>query len=191
MLRFEQLSEQEKDFKVDNERFRSIPSVEKIQETITSLESKNHTVTFVKTKEEALELIKNLIPENSEVMSAGSVTLDEIGFKDYYFSDDCKWINLHKRILGEKDFKKQVSMRKKALAADYFLSSVSAISKDGDLFAACASGTRVGGFTAADNVIVVAGVNKIVDNAEEGISRITEFCLPSESVRARNAYKVQ
>ncbi|KAM9982035.1 hypothetical protein ACTFIY_004333 [Dictyostelium cf. discoideum] len=80
------------------------------------------------------------------------VTLDEIGFKSYYFSNEHIWDKLHQKILDEKDGATQGGLRKKSLTCDYFISSS---------FVADASGTRVGGFTAASNVIVVAGVNKI------------------------------
>eukprot|EP01132_Coremiostelium_polycephalum_P000506 gene506-637_t len=189
MLKFTELYDQDNKFKVDVDRFRSIPTEEKIKETIKSLELKNHVVTIVDDEPSALDLIKKLIPEKADVMAAGSVSLMEIGFNTYNFSDECKWNNLHKKILAEKDYETQMAMRKRALAADYFLSSVSSITKQGDLFIADASGTRVGGFTAAQNVIIVAGVNKIVDSESEGLLRTTDFCFPSENVRAKYAYK--
>ncbi|KAN0022891.1 hypothetical protein ACTFIV_001925 [Dictyostelium citrinum] len=189
MYKYRELFELEPDFKPENaEKFRVMPSDDIINETIKSLESKNHQVLLVDNEEVALEEIKKMIPDKSTVMGAGSVTLDEIGFKSYYFSDKHKWDNLHKKIFAETDSGKQIILRKHALACDYFLSSVGAISKQGDLFVADASGTRVGGFTAANNLIVVAGVNKIVESESDGIKRSTLFCYQCESVRARKAY---
>ncbi|KAK5578010.1 hypothetical protein RB653_002960 [Dictyostelium firmibasis] len=191
MYKYNQLFELEPDFKAeDAEKFRSVASDELVNETVKSLEAKNHTAHIVEDEASALELIKTLIPEGSSVMDAGSVTLDEIGFKSFYFSDQHKWENLHQKILDEKDGASQGGLRKKSLACDYFVSSVGAISKQGDLFVADASGTRVGGFTAASNIIVVAGVNKIVESESDGIQRSTGFCYQCESVRARKAYGV-
>ncbi|KAN0036624.1 hypothetical protein ACTFIV_001926 [Dictyostelium citrinum] len=191
MYKYNQLFELEPNFKADDaEKFRSNASEELINETVKSLESKNHTVHVVEDETSAMELIKKLIPDGSSVMDAGSVTLDEIGFKSYYFGNEHKWENLHQKILDEKDGATQGGLRKKALACDYFVSSVGAISKQGSLFVADASGTRVGGFTAASNVVVVAGVNKIVESEADGVKRATVFCYQCESVRARKAYGV-
>ncbi|EGC31657.1 hypothetical protein DICPUDRAFT_39626 [Dictyostelium purpureum] len=190
MYKFKELFELEPDFKPTNlDKYRSFPSDEQLEEAIKNLQSKNHDVIVVEDEEQAMEVIKKSIPSQSTVMSAGSVTLEEIGFKNYYFGDQHTWKNLHADILKETDITKQITLRKQALSCDYFLSSVGAISKQGDLFVADASGTRVGGFTSAGNVIVVAGVNKIVGSEEEGVERATGFCYQCESVRARAAYK--
>ncbi|KAN0035719.1 hypothetical protein ACTA71_005007 [Dictyostelium dimigraforme] len=191
MYKYNQLFEFEPNFKADGaDKFRSNASDELIKETVKSLESKNFIVHVVEDEASALELVKKIIPDGSSVMDAGSVTLDEIGFKSYYFGNEHKWDNLHQKILDEKDGASQGNLRKKALACDYFVSSVGAISKQGSLFVADASGTRVGGFTAASNVVVVAGVNKIVESESEGVKRATIFCYQCESVRARKAYGV-
>eukprot|EP01132_Coremiostelium_polycephalum_P005418 gene5418-6757_t len=190
MLKYNQLFEQEKDFKVDTEHFRKAPSQSLIDEVTHALREKGHEVTIVEDESSALDLIKKVIPSNATVMSAGSVTLDEIGFKDFYFNQPNDWVNLHKKILAEKDPLKQEEARRNALNADYFLSSVCAISKDGDLFVADATGTRTGGFLAASKrVIVVAGINKLVNSEKEGLDRTYNFCFPCESVRSRFAYK--
>ncbi|KAF2070619.1 hypothetical protein CYY_008058 [Polysphondylium violaceum] len=189
-LTFDELFQKETDFKVDANRFRVQPSEELINNVVKALEAKNHRVSVVADEKEALELLKKEIPDKAEVMAASSATLAEIGFKDYYFSNDCKWVNVHKNILSLEP-SQQGPARSKALASQYFLSSVTAISQDGNIFVADASGTRVGGFTASQNMVIVAGVNKLVQNDEEAIKRTELFCLPCESVRARWAYKNQ
>ncbi|KYQ91558.1 hypothetical protein DLAC_07325 [Tieghemostelium lacteum] len=189
---FEQLSELESDFlsKVDVKKFRSTPSEQLIKDCIAALEAKKHKVTVVDDEAAALEAVKKLIPDGASVMQASSMTFDEIGFKKVYQSEDSKWISFHKKIFAEKDPSKQGDIRREALTADYFLSSVTAISKSGNFFVADASGTRVGGFTAGKNVVLVAGINKLTESDEDAIKRTNDFCLPSESVRARKAYGV-
>ncbi|EFA86565.1 hypothetical protein PPL_00366 [Heterostelium album PN500] len=161
MLRFDQLFEQEKDFKVDTKRFRNLAPTNLIDETVKNLKQNKFDVTVVDDAQAALEFLEKNIPENVTLMSGGSVTLDEIGFKNYQFTTD-KFKNLHADILKEKDPLKADYLRRKALSADYFLSSVSAISKDGKLFVVDASGTRCGGFlTAAKKFkVAVGGMNR-------------------------------
>ncbi|EAL70456.1 prespore-specific protein [Dictyostelium discoideum AX4] len=189
MLTFKQLKETEKDFTVDENKFRVAPSNETLMETVKNLEAKNHRVSVVENEADALNLLLNEIPKGSEVMCASSCTIDEIGFKKIYFSDDSPFVNVHKKILA-LPADKQADARKDALTSQYFLSSVTAISKTGNVYVADASGTRVGGFTAAKNLIIVSGYNKIVDSDELAVQRTEQFCLPCESVRARWAYKV-
>jgi hypothetical protein len=81
---------------------------------------------------------------------------------------------------------KQIQMMKEAQLADYFLGSVNAIAETGELVAADASGSRVGAYPfAAQNVLLVAGVNKIVPTLNDAIMRIREYVLPLESERVK------
>jgi hypothetical protein len=60
----------------------------------------------------------------------------------------------------------------------------------GELAAVDLTGTRVGGFLAAKELVVVAGTQKIVKDHAAIVQRTTEYCLAVESARARDAYKV-
>lgn len=166
-------------------------SDESVTKTKAALESKGHKVTIVSTPEEAVNLIKESIPEGASVYNAGSTTLREIGFLDFLKTTD-KWRNLHAEFLAETDPIKAADKRREGMNADYFLSSVPAISEEGDIVVVDASGTRVGGFAySAKNVVVVVGSNKIVPTYEDAVARSYEFALPLESARARKAYGVQ
>jgi hypothetical protein len=69
-----------------------------------------------------------------------------------------------------------------------FLSSVSAVSQEGDLFAADLGGTRIGGWLVAKELVVVLGSNKIVANEAEAEKRLYDYQLKLESARVRVAY---
>ena len=160
-----------------------------INKTVESVKSRGINVILVDNKEEALEEIKKLIPKGSEVMNGSSTTLNEIGFMDYLKSGEHGWKNLHEEALKEKDMGKQMDFRRKAVCAEYFLGSLNAISKNGELIACDNSGSRVGAYLfAAKNLILVAGVQKITNSLEEGIKRIREHVLALEDARARKAY---
>ncbi|GAM26222.1 hypothetical protein SAMD00019534_093970 [Acytostelium subglobosum LB1] len=190
MIAFDKLVDYKSDFKVDTGKFRVLPSQSTVEEVAKKLESLNHKATIVKDEAAALALIKTLIPNGASVMNAGSVSLSEIGWIDY-LKGSHPWKNLHHDILEEKDPAKQAELRRHSMSADYFVSSVSAVSKDGAIYVCDASGSRVGGFSfAAKNIILVVGTHKIVENDKDGHSRVWDFCLPSESVRAHVAYKV-
>jgi hypothetical protein len=171
-----------------DQKFSRPASDAQIEKTKKSLEAKSHKVTVVNTASEAVALLKNQIPEGATVYNAGSTTLSEIGFLDV-LKTETKWKNLHAEILAEKDQAKAGELRRVAMGADYFLSSVSALSEEGDLVVADASGTRVGGFAfSAKNVLVVTGSNKIVPTHDDAVARTKEYVFPIESARARKAY---
>lgn len=71
-----------------------------------------------------------------------------------------------------------------------FLSSVSAVSQQGDIFAADLTGTRIGGWFAAKHMVVVLGTNKIVADEAEADKRLYDYQLKLESARVRVAYGV-
>ena len=79
----------------------------------------------------------------------------------------------------------------KAIAGqpDYALGSVHAITRDGTLVIASASGSQLASYAwGAANVIFVVGAQKLVPSLEEARERIVEHSLPLEDARAYAAY---
>ena len=108
---------------------------------------------------------------------------------DYLKSGGHGWKNLHEEILKENDVAKQMDLRRKSVTAEYFLGSVNAIAKTGELVACDASGSRVTAYPfAAKNLILVAGEQKITSNLDEAIKRVREYVYPFENERAQEAY---
>ncbi|XKT74745.1 MAG: lactate utilization protein [Patescibacteria group bacterium UBA2163] len=166
--------------------YETTPQEDVINKTVDAIKGRGINVILVDTKEDALEKVKELIPEGKSIMNGSSRTLEEIGFVDYLKENTDKWNNLHVPAMMEKDQMKQMQMMKEAQLAEYFLGSVNAIAETGELVAADASGSRIGAYPfAAGNVLLVAGVNKIVPTLNEAITRIKEHVLPLESERVK------
>ena len=71
------------------------------------------------------------------------------------------------------------------------MGSVHALTSDGALLIASASGSQLGPLVSgAGYVILVIGGQKIVPDLAAGLRRITEYCFPLEDRRAREAYGV-
>lgn len=171
------------------ETWSEIPDEKAIKEVVEAVRSRGVNVMLVNGRSEALAKIKELIPENAEVMNGSSTTLDQIGFTDYLKSGKHGWKNLHVEILREKDGAKQADLRRKSVSSEYFLGSVNAISKTGELVACDASGSRVSAYPfAAKNLILVAGAQKITSSLDEAIKRIREYVFPLEDERAKKVY---
>jgi len=72
---------------------------------------------------------------------------------------------------------------------EYALGSVHAITRDGTLVIASASGSQLASYAwGAANVIFVVGAQKLVPNLEAARERIYEYSLPLEDARAYAAY---
>ena len=170
-------------------RYEKLMNDNELKEVVGNIEGRGINVILVNTRTEALEKIKKLIPKNSEVYNGGSSTLNEIGFLDYLKTNKHGWINLHEEILREKDPKKQADLRRKSVTSEYFLGSINAIAKTGELVACDATGSRVTAYPfAAKNLILVSGMNKITNSLEDAIKRVREYVYPLENERAKKAY---
>ncbi len=166
-----------------------IPSQAELTKTAELMKQRGFEVIIAKDKSEALELIKSLIPSGSSVMNGSSTTLHQIGFSDYLKEANHGWINLHEAILAEKDPQKARRLRRESLLADYFLGSVNAFTAAGQLVAVDRTGSRVGAYPfAAGNLILVAGVNKLVKNLDDAFARVAKYVMPMEDQRMKAAY---
>ncbi|MES2134930.1 MAG: lactate utilization protein [Patescibacteria group bacterium] len=165
----------------------TIPSAEVIEKTIAAVGARNVSVHLVNTKEEALEKVKSLIPEGAEVMTGSSTTLQQIGFVDVLKSGEHPWKNVKETIVAETDPVKQTELRKLSVSADYFLGSIHAITEAGQTVVASASGFQIPSYAfTSDNVIWVAGAQKIVPNLESAFARIHDYVYPLEDARMKS-----
>src|SRR5258708_28936799 len=82
-------------------------------------------------------------------------------------------------------------MRQLAAAPDFVVGSAHAVTEEGSLLIASASGSQLGPLVSgAGHVILVIGGQKIVADMSTGLRRIYEYCFPLEDRRAREAYGV-
>jgi hypothetical protein len=121
-------------------------------------------------------------------MTNTSVTLQETGIADA-INDGGPYDSARNK-LNELDFTTQMpEMKAIGGQADYSLGSVHAVTHDGALFIASASGSQLASYAwGAANVILVIGAQKLVPTAEAARERIFEHSLKHEDVRAYAAY---
>lgn len=136
---------------------------------------------YCETAAEAKELALSLVPANSKVSFGGSVTLDETGVLAEL--RDRKDITLYDRATATTPEENKQIMHD-ALSCDYYFMSSNAITIDGELVNIDGNGNRVAALIyGPDNVIILAGMNKIVKNVEEGISRTRNVASPQNCIR--------
>src|SRR5438067_2195576 len=95
-----------------------------LEKVSAALSQRNFEPILITTRTQALQKIKELIPQGASVMNGSSRTLEEIGFIEHLKGGAHSWNNLHAAIAAEKDPPTQALLRKQATLSDYYLGSV-------------------------------------------------------------------
>ena len=148
---------------------------------IHKLEARKMEGYYCPDKESAKAKVLELIGPNKKVVTyGGSMSLDEVGLKEAVEEAGHDLLRREKYVTPEE---KRECFAKQTLA-DIFMMSTNAITLDGELVNIDGSGNRVACLAFGPNeVIVVAGMNKVVSNVEEGIARSRNFAAPPNTVR--------
>ena len=131
--------------------------------------------------EEAKALALSLVPAGSSASFGGSVTLGETGILEALRTREDITLYDRDTANGPDEIKK---IMHEALSCDYYFMSSNAITTDGELVNIDGNGNRVAALIyGPENVIIIAGMNKIVRNVEEGISRTRNIAAPPNCIR--------
>jgi len=162
-----------------------------IAQTVEGLKARGFNPSIVGTKADALEKIKELIPQGASVMNGSSTTLDEIGFIEYLKAGEHGWNNVHEAIINEKDPAQQQQLRRNSVTSDFYLGSVHALSETGEMVIASNSGSQLPHLVfTSPNLILVVGAQKITATLADALERLEKHVVPLEDARALKAYGV-
>ncbi len=171
------------------DRFTSLPDEHVLAATVVALEEHGFSVEVVDDLDTARAAVLARVPDGSSVMTNTSVTLAETGIADAINDGGGRWESARNKMFA-LDFATQ-AQEMKAIGGqpDYALGSVHAVTADGTLVIASASGSQLASYAwGAANVIFVVGVQKLVPTLEAAHQRIYQHSLPLEDARAQAAY---
>ena len=153
-----------------------------INKVMQNLEANNMKPYYCKTADEAKTLVMSLIKNGAVVTNGGSVTLKEIGVMDAVKErEDITYLDRSKEGLTVEDIK---GIYRKAFFADVYLMSTNALTLNGELYNVDGNSNRVAALLyGPESVIVVCGVNKIVENLDEAVKRLKTIAAPKNTVR--------
>jgi LUD domain len=169
-------------------RFTALPDDETLAATVVALEEHGFSVEVVDDLDDARDAVLTRIPEGATVMTNTSVTLEATGIAEA-INNSGRYDSARNRMLA-LDFTTQMQ-EMKAIAGqpDFALGSVHAVTREGTLVIASASGSQLASYAwGAANVIFVIGTEKLVPNLETARERIYEHSLKLEDARALAAY---
>lgn len=153
----------------------------KIKKVMQGLERRNIAGYYCETKEDAAALILSMIPEGAKVSWGGSITLDQIGIKPSLKEGQ---YDVNDPMEVRDDRVATIEMRRQALLCDVYLSSLNAITMDGEIVNIDGTGNRVAAIAfGPEKVILVAGANKIVFDERDAIDRIKNDACPANCIR--------
>lgn len=170
--------------------YNQIATAQQIAQTKENLEARGFVVHLAANKDEAKSLALSIIPEGGEVMTMSSVTLTETGI-DEVLNNSGKYTAIRDKLYSLDRQTQAKEMKILGSIHEYAIGSVQAITTDGEVVLASATGSQIPAYVYSSNkVIWVVGAQKITSDLMDAMKRINQYVLPLESERAHKAYGV-
>ena len=161
---------------------------DQLESVAEALEKNGMRALVASDRDEARRLVLEQLPDGAQVQEGASLTLDTIGVTDeieksgHYDAVRPKLFALNRETQMDE-------IRHLGASPDYMLGSVHAVTEDGSLVLASASGSQIGPHASgAGHTIFAVGSQKIVPDLETALRRIDEYTFPLEDERAQKAY---
>ncbi len=147
---------------------------------LKSLPKRNIEGYFCQTSQEAVEKALSLMPEGSSISWGGSMTLTECGLMDTLKQKNYTLIDR----ASAKTPEEKRALYAKTVMADYYLMSTNALTMQGELVNIDGTANRVSCLCyGPQNVIILAGMNKVVQDIPSAIARIRTKAAPPNTTR--------
>lgn len=144
---------------------------------VKNLQKRHFEAYYCDTSAEALEMALELIPEGASIGWGGAMSAQQIGLIDAVKTP--KYHAIDRAAAPDRE-----QAMKDCLFADVFLSGANALSMDGEMVNIDGQGNRVAAIVyGPKSVIVIAGMNKVVDTLEDAITRARTVAAPINQQR--------
>ncbi|MBI2028226.1 MAG: LUD domain-containing protein [Candidatus Levybacteria bacterium] len=171
-----------------NQKFSKLASNQIIEKTVNALE-RNGIKTFVaENGSEAKRKVVEMLPDGAEVLTMTSQTAEIVSLAKE-INESGKYNSVRQKLIAMDKSTQGREMAKMGAAPEFVVGSLHAVTEDGQLLIASATGSQLPAESyAAGKVIFVVGAQKIVKDTQEGLRRIYEYSYPLEDERAQKAY---
>ena len=150
------------------------------QQLVKNLKKRHFEAHYCETKEEALEKALSLIPEGDSVGWGGATSAEQIGLLHALRTGNYQAIDRDTAKTPEE----RTAMMRQCLLTDTFITGANAISLEGEMVNIDGMGNRVAAIVyGPKKIIVVAGMNKVVDTLEDAITRARTVAAPINKQR--------
>jgi hypothetical protein len=126
-------------------------------------------------RHEAVAKVISLIPKTDSVSWGGSATVSDLGIQEKLGAEGYRLIDRDKA--GSKEERHEIM--RQAFLCDTYLTGTNAITEDGQLVNIDGMGNRVAAMLfGPKQVIVVAGMNKVVKSVDDALKRAQHIAAP-------------
>ena len=147
---------------------------------VKNLKQRQFEAYYCTDKEEALQKALSLIPDSASVGWGGCLSASQIGLLDAVRNGPYSVIDRDSASNPDE----RMELMRKCLLTDVFISGANAISMDGQMVNIDGMGNRVSAIVFGPrSVIVVAGMNKVVDTLEDAVVRARTVAAPINKQR--------
>jgi hypothetical protein len=154
-----------------------------IDKLIDALEKNNMAGFFVNNEVELLKLLEKLIPNNATVGCGDSITLEQTGVFDFLQNGNYCFLDKHRNGIT-RDEKDEIYI--KNFSVNTFVTGTNAVTMDGKIFNIDGNGSRIAPIIyGPKQVIIVIGINKIVNNVDDAIERTRQIAAPLDAKRLK------
>ena len=156
----------------------------RVENALKALKKNGFDAVYYATAEEAVAGVLGMVPEGASVGLGGSVTLREMGLVDALEARGIEPAD-HWKAGGRGASREEVlEIRRRHLNSDVFITGTNAVTETGELVNIDGTGQRVAAMIfGPGKVVVVAGVNKIAGDLEEGLWRASNVAAPMNARR--------
>ena len=168
---------------IPNKEFTKLASDAQIERVAKALEANGMHALIAENGAEAKKMVLGLVPENAEVYTNQSKTLEKLGLFDEFDKSD-RYNAVRPKVMSLDRKTQSNEIRKLRTIPDYIVGSVHAITEDGKVLISSFGGSQLGPYASgAAKVIWIVGAQKIVKDLNEGFRRIEEYSYPLEDAR--------
>jgi hypothetical protein len=161
-----------------------------IEKTMAALGRNGFAVMLVDTAEEAKRKVLELIPQGADVFTVTSRTTDTISLSAE-INTSGRYDSVRNRLNAMDRTTQKREMKALGASPSWVVGSVHAVTEEGDVMIASASGSQLSPYAyGAEHVVLVVGAQKIVKTIDDGFKRIYEHSFVLENERAKKAYGV-
>jgi hypothetical protein len=172
---------------VDESFARPAPEAD-LRAAAEALRANGFTVTIVPALADARRVVGELLPADKAVFTATSETLRESGIAAD-IDESGRFRSVRAEQADWDTARRADEVRVTRSAPDVVVGSVHAVTQDGRLVIASASGSQLAPYASgAGQAVFVVGAQKVVADLPTALRRIETYAYPKEDVRAQAAY---
>lgn len=147
---------------------------------VKNLHRRHFGACYCTTKEEALEKALELLPAHASIGWGGATSAEQIGLLNAVRMGNYHPIDRD----TAKSPEERAEMMRQCLTTDWFITGANALSLDGEMVNIDGMGNRVAAFCyGPKNVLVIAGMNKVMDTLDDALNRARTVAAPVNKQR--------